>query len=129
MHFCVVRRARQQAFQLVRDDGSVALTGTPQADVDECVAAIRELTTCLREGVGVVRQSKPDLHRFTVSGELGTELAESAVCGSAAEVDALIAELQRWAAASKQFRIVFPPEQRVAQAAHGEIGVAVRYDL
>ena len=130
MHFCVVHRARGSvAFQLVRSDGVIALTGAQQGDVDACVRAISELVTSLREGVGAVRHAKSGQHRFALTGEQGAVLGETSACATEAEADAALAELRRWAAGEPRFRIKFPPEQRVSHAAHADIGVAVRYDL
>ncbi|MBL8976216.1 MAG: hypothetical protein JNK56_36765, partial [Myxococcales bacterium] len=127
MHIRIVHRSRGSfAFQLARGDGSMALTGAPQRDVEACVQAIRELIAGLRERVGAVHSARAGQHRFTVSGERGVVLAESAPRPSRADADALLAELHAWAASETQFHVRFPPEQQVA---HADIGVAVRYDL
>ena len=130
MHIRIVHRSRGSfAFQLARDDGSMALVGAPQRDVDACVLAIRELIASLRERDAVVHSVKSGQHRWTLRGERDRVLAESPPRPSLAEADALLAEHQRWAADETQFHVRFPPEQRPASDLGADIGVAVRYDL
>jgi hypothetical protein len=129
MHFCIVHRARGSlAFQLVLEDGGVAVTGTSQTDVDACVQGIREVVMALREGGGAVEQVKAG-HRVSIAGELGASLAESGDFKTAAEAEALLAGIRRWLAGSPNFRIIFPPEQRASNAAQTDLSVAIRYDL
>ncbi len=127
MHIRIVHRSRGLfAFQLARDDGSMALTGTPQRDVDTCMQAIRELITSLREHVGAVHNARGGHNRFSIRGERGTILAESAPRPDPADAEALLSEIQHWATQETHFHVRFPPEQQLAAT---DIGVAVRYDL
>ena len=81
MHIRIVHRSRGSfAFQLALADGTMALTGAPQRDVEACVQAIRELITSLRERV--VKLVRADI----VSGRSGP--------GTMYSVPALAAELE-----------------------------------
>jgi hypothetical protein len=129
MHFSIVHRARGSlAFQLVLEDGSVAVTGTPQADVEACTQVIREVVMVLREGGGAVHGAKAG-HRVTLTGELGTALAESVTFASAAEAEALLARVRGEVTADSQIRVTFPPEQRAMNQSQTDLAVAIRYDL
>ena len=130
MHFCIVHRARGSlAFQLVLEDGGVAVTGASQTDVDACVQGIREVVMALREGGGAVELVKAGQHRVGIAGELGASLAESATFKTAAEAEKLLAGIRQWLAGSPNIRIIFPPEQRAANPTQTDLAVAIRYDL
>jgi uncharacterized protein YegP (UPF0339 family) len=82
----------------------------------------------LREGGGAVHGAKAG-HRVTLTGELGTALAESVTFASAAEAEALLARVRGEVTADSQIRVTFPPEQRAMNQSQTDLAVAIRYDL
>jgi uncharacterized protein YegP (UPF0339 family) len=131
MYFRVVQQEPGGfAFEVVGDEDQALATSVAFAGRSAAQRAIEEVVASLREGVDATLKAERDVYYFSICGEDGAPLLAGAPRPSAAEADALLASVQRWAATSERFRVTLPVQRAAGKARRDEVlQVAIRYDL
>ncbi|WAS99612.1 hypothetical protein [Nannocystis punicea] len=113
MRFELSRRAPDSWLaRIVLDDGSVGVLGTPCADVDSCLRTVEAIVGALRDETRPTRHGEGRRHAFTLRDGRGATIAEVVARADAADADATLAALRRWASSESQFPVTVPGEPR-----------------